>query len=116
MTIDHVGFAVSPSKFESIVSWYITALAPLGYAKQMEFPGQAVGFGPSEGEAPFWIAAKEDEKGVGMHLAFRAKDHETVDRFHEEAIKAGGTCNGKPGLRAQYHPNYYGAFVLDPVG
>lgn len=116
MTIDHVGFAVSPSKFESLISWYITALAPLGYAKQMEFPGQAVGFGPSEGQASFWISVKENEKGVGMHLALRAKDHETVDRFHEEAIKAGGTCNGKPGLRAQYHPNYYGAFVLDPVG
>jgi len=119
----HVGFAVPASQFESIVSWYQAALAPIGYSKQMEFPGQAVGFGPSKHELPFWVSAKapepkEGEKPykVGIHLAFKAKDHETVNEFYEEAIKAGGVCNGKPGLRKEYHPNYYGAFVLVPVG
>lgn len=43
-------------------------------------------------------------------------DRATVDAFHKAAIDAGGTCNGKPGLRPEYHENYYGAFVLDPVG
>ena len=43
-------------------------------------------------------------------------DHETVDAFHEAAVKAGGTSNGEPGIRTMYHPNYYGAFVLDPLG
>ena len=50
-----------------------------------------------------------------VHLAFQAPDRATVDRFHAAALAAGGTDNGKPGLRP-YHPNYYGAFVLDPDG
>jgi catechol 2,3-dioxygenase-like lactoylglutathione lyase family enzyme len=49
------------------------------------------------------------------HIAFAAKDRETVDRFHRAAIAAGGTDNGAPGERP-YHPGYYGAFVLDPDG
>jgi hypothetical protein len=114
--LDHVFFPVPPSQFDSMVAWYLAALAPLGYVKQLDNPGQAVGFGPGKGDAPFWITAKEDAKGSGIHLAFRAKDHETVDRFYEEAIKAGGTCDGKPGLRTRYHPNYYVAYVLDPMG
>ena len=43
-------------------------------------------------------------------------DRATVDAFHKAAIDAGGTCNGKPGLRPEYHEHYYGAFVLDLVG
>lgn len=114
--LDHFGFAVPPSKFDQVVAWYVEALAPLGCAKQMEFPGQAVGFGPSKAEAPFWIAAKEDANPTGVHVAFSAKDHATVDKWYEAAIKAGGKDNGKPGIREMYHPSYYGAFVIDPVG
>jgi catechol 2,3-dioxygenase-like lactoylglutathione lyase family enzyme len=51
-----------------------------------------------------------------VHLAFQAKDRATVDRFHAAAVAAGGTDHGAPGLREQYHPGYYGAFVLDPDG
>jgi catechol 2,3-dioxygenase-like lactoylglutathione lyase family enzyme len=117
MTIDHVSLLVPPSKFESIVAWYVATLAPLGYSKQHEYNGQAVGLGPAKDQAKFWIGAKgkEDSNGAGVHIAFRANDNETVDKFHEEGIKAGGQDNGKPGLR-MYHPNYYGAFVLDPLG
>jgi hypothetical protein len=43
-------------------------------------------------------------------------DHAAVDAFHKAAVGAGGTSNGKPGLRPEYHENYYGAFVLDPIG
>ena len=50
------------------------------------------------------------------HLAFQAKDHETVQRFHKAALAAGGKDNGAPGLRKEYHPGYYAAFVLDPDG
>jgi len=82
----------------------------------MEFPGIAAGFGQSKHDAPFWIAAKEDGSPKGLHLAFRAKDRATVDRFWEEATKAGGADNGKPGIRTMYHPNYYAAFVFDPAG
>ena len=51
-----------------------------------------------------------------VHLAFQAKDRAMVDRFHASALAAGGRDHGKPGERAQYHPGYYGAFVLDPDG
>ncbi len=51
-----------------------------------------------------------------MHVAFTAPDRETVDAFHEAALAAGATDNGGPGVREIYHPNYYGAFVLDPDG
>ena len=52
----------------------------------------------------------------GTHVAFRTEDRETVHAFHEAALAAGGRDNGGPGLREIYHPNYYGAFVLDPDG
>jgi catechol 2,3-dioxygenase-like lactoylglutathione lyase family enzyme len=51
-----------------------------------------------------------------VHVAIVARDHATVDAFHHAAIAAGGRDNGAPGIRAHYHPNYYGAFVLDPDG
>jgi hypothetical protein len=113
--LDHVGFSVHPSKFEAIVAYYAAALAPLRASKQTEVPGVVVGFGPDKHRVPFWIAAKEDAKEAGIHIAFSAKDRNTVDRFHAEALKAGGACNGKPEIR-HYHPNYYAAFVIDPVG
>jgi len=114
--LNHVSFPVLPSQFDSMVAWYLTALAPLGYVKQLDIPGKAVGLGPGEGNVPFWITAKEDAKGSCIHLAFSADDHEKVNKFHEEAVKAGGICDGKPGYRPEYHPNYYAAYVLDPVG
>jgi hypothetical protein len=114
--LDHVGFSVRPSKFDSIIAYYTAALAPLGASKQMEIPGVVIGFGPDKRNIHFWIAAKEDAKEAGMHIAFGAKNHDIVDQFHAEALKAGGTCNGKPGIRENYHPNYYAAFVIDPVG
>ena len=51
-----------------------------------------------------------------LHIAFRAQSRTKVDEFYKAAIAAGGQCNGKPGLREIYHPNYYGAFVIDPDG
>jgi catechol 2,3-dioxygenase-like lactoylglutathione lyase family enzyme len=115
--LDHVSFSVPPAQFDSLVAWYVAALAPLGYGKQVEYAGKAVGFGPDKTQTRFWIGAKEEApKGASLHLAFKAKDHAAVDRFYDEALKAGGTSNGGPGLRPHYHPNYYAAFVLDPVG
>ncbi len=51
-----------------------------------------------------------------MHVAFRAADHAAVNRFHKDGLKAGGRDNGKPGLRADYSPTYYAAFLIDPDG
>lgn len=61
----------------------------------------------------FWLDAGETASFV--HLAFQASDRATVDRFYEAALAAGGRDNGRPGER-DYHPGYYGAFVLDPDG
>ena len=51
-----------------------------------------------------------------LHVAFEAKSRNLVDAFHAAAIAAGGIDNGAPGVRDVYHPNYYGAYVLDPDG
>lgn len=50
------------------------------------------------------------------HIAFRVSSRAAVDAFHAAVLAAGGEDNGKPGLRPQYHPNYYDAYVLDPDG
>jgi len=94
-------------------AFYEQALAPLGYEVVMEF-GPATGFGIG-GKPEFFIRAGE-VLTPAIHLAFRSRDRATVDRFHAAALAAGGTDHGAPGLRAHYHPNYYGAFVLDPDG
>lgn len=113
--IDHVLLRFPPDLYNTAVEFYSTALATLGWSKQHDYPGSAAGFGTAKSESPFWISVKEGAAG-GAHVAFKAPDHETVNKFHEEAIKAGGKDEGKPGLRQMYHPNYYAAFVLDPAG
>ena len=70
--------------------------------------------GPA-GKPIFWIAGRPP-RNTGVHVAFTAPDRATVDAFYEAAIAAGGKDNGAPGVREQYHPHYYGAFVLDPDG
>ncbi|RHZ58345.1 hypothetical protein CDV55_102358 [Aspergillus turcosus] len=111
-TIDHVGIYAPKDQFESIIDWYKKALAPLNYKEIMRFPG-AVGLGSEHPD--FWIS-ETDEQYRGVHFAFVAPDHATVDAFHQAALAAGGKCNGAPGIRSEYHPKYYGAFVLDPLG
>jgi catechol 2,3-dioxygenase-like lactoylglutathione lyase family enzyme len=65
--------------------------------------------------ATFWCARNGDAKS-GLHFCFVAPTRASVDAFHAGAIGAGGTSNGKPGLRESYGPNYYAAFVVDPDG
>lgn len=115
---DHVGFPVSDLARSRV--FYERALAPLGIAVQMEVTceqsgsNEGVSFGPP-GRPLFWIGAGDALTGT-LHVAFVAPDRRTVDAFHRAALAAGGTDNGAPGLRPHYHPNYYGAFVLDPDG
>jgi len=73
-------------------------------------PGVAI-----EGGGEFWIGEGEPPAAPG-HVAFSAADRATVDEFHRAAVEAGGRDNGAPGLRPQYHPGYYAAFVVDPDG
>ena len=117
--LDHVGFAVSDA--ERSRRFYEQALAPLGITlimtatpDQTEAGGTAHGFG-SNGKPYFWVGDNE-RVGEGTHVAFTAETRAEVDSFYEAAIAAGGKDNGAPGIRAHYHPNYYGAFVLDPDG
>jgi len=115
--IDHMGFPVSD--YARSKAFYEKALAPLGYVLVREvlenaFGAKAAGFGIG-GKPDFWIGG---EGGLNreLHVAILAKDRAQVDGFHKAALAAGGTDNGAPGIRAHYHPNYYGAFVIDPDG
>ncbi|HYH61671.1 MAG TPA: VOC family protein [Solirubrobacterales bacterium] len=109
--IDHININVSD--FDGARAFYTQALAPLGVEVIMEFPGTA-GLG-NAGKPDLWISER-DEPSAPIHVAISAPDRDTVDAFHAAAIEAGGTDNGAPGPRPQYHENYYGAFVLDPDG
>jgi|SRR5271166_789126 len=108
--LDHIGLVVSD--FSKSKSFYERALAPLGYQKLMEFDG-AAGFG-MDGKPDFWISQGKPQQPV--HVAFAASERKIVDAFHQAATSAGARDNGAPGLRTQYHPSYYGAFVHDPDG
>lgn len=79
--LDHVLIYVPAARFDEVVAWYSEALAPLGYAKQKEFPGKAAGFGPGKLTMDFWIGAKESEEQVvyPTHVAFRAGDRAKVE-------------------------------------
>jgi catechol 2,3-dioxygenase-like lactoylglutathione lyase family enzyme len=117
--IDHVGFPVSD--YARSRAFYERALAPLGYALIMEVTADhtesgspAAGFG-KDGKPDFWIGGEGGLDGI-LHVAIAAADRAAVDAFHRTALAAGGKDNGAPGVRAHYHPNYYGAFVLDPDG
>ena len=109
--IDHVNINVRD--FTASRDFYTRALEPLGVEVMMEF-GPMAGMG-NAGKPDFWISERGEPSGPS-HIAFEAPDRETVDAFFRAAIDAGGTDNGAPGPRPQYHENYYGAFVLDPDG
>jgi catechol 2,3-dioxygenase-like lactoylglutathione lyase family enzyme len=116
--IDHIGLNVRD--VARATEFYLKALAPLGYGIVMQVSAEerggspAVGFG--SGQKPsFWIAQGERKSGP-MHVAFVAPNRAAVDTVYAAAIRAGGKDNGVPGLRPEYHANYYGAFVFDPDG
>lgn len=114
--IDHLGMAFSD--YNRAKSFFEKALAPLGYGVVMEVGAEqgepSAGFG-SGGRPYFWIAGSKGPKSP-LHLAFSAIDRPAVDAFYRAALAAGGKDNGPPGIRADYHPNYYAAFVLDADG
>ncbi|OZI48976.1 VOC family protein [Bordetella genomosp. 5] len=119
--LDHLEIHVSD--FERSRAFYLSALAPLGYVARKTLP-TGTGFGVGEaGEADdagdpggeFWIH-QGTPSTPRVHVAFRARNRDEVDAFHRAALAAGGRDNGGPGVRPKYHPNYYGAFILDPDG
>ncbi len=115
--LDHIGFPVGD--FAKAKAFYEKALAPLSITLVMEVTheqtghGAAAGFGVA-GKPFFWIG--EGAPANRVHVALTAESRADVDAFYRAALAAGGKDNGAPGLRPHYHPDYYGAFVLDADG
>jgi catechol 2,3-dioxygenase-like lactoylglutathione lyase family enzyme len=108
--IDHVSVPVSD--LDRALAFYTAALVPLGYKVIMRSP-TAAGLGAADG-TDLWLGVQP--VGHSLHIALRAPTRSVVDAFHAAALAAGGKDNGAPGVRAHYHPHYYGGFVLDPDG
>jgi catechol 2,3-dioxygenase-like lactoylglutathione lyase family enzyme len=108
---DHIGFRVRD--MEASRRFYLAALAPLGVGVAMEGP-YGVGLGRG-GKPSLWLSQGAPPVSP-LHIAFAARTRAEVDAFHAAALAAGGKNNGAPGLRPHYHPNYYGAFAIDPDG
>lgn len=114
--LDHVSIGVRD--IAAARRFYDAALAPLGYAC-LSAGEDSLGYG--QGEAVAWWVTRAArpvpaDPESGLHICFIAPSRRSVDAFHEAAIAAGGSDNGAPGLRADYGPNYYAAFVIDPEG
>jgi catechol 2,3-dioxygenase-like lactoylglutathione lyase family enzyme len=109
---DHIGLKVKD--VDASVRFYKAALTPLGLVLCSRDDSGA-SFGPADAPA-LWLYAAKSSKGPGTHVAFRAADRESVDRFHKAGLKAGGRDHGAPGLRVDYSPSYYAAFLIDPDG
>ncbi|KAB2896206.1 MAG: VOC family protein [Burkholderiaceae bacterium] len=111
---DHVKFGVSD--YAASKAFYLKALAPLGVAVVSEGePAYGVELASQKGKASLCLFHTQ-EKPAHLHLAFKAESRQQVDAFHHAALAAGAKDNGAPGLRPQYHANYYAAFVIGPDG
>lgn len=108
---DHVGLKVRD--LDASVRFYQAALEPLGLVLCSRDQGCA-GFGPP-GAPALWLY-RDAGAAAGTHVAFCAKARAAVDRFHAAGLAAGARDHGAPGLRADYAPGYYAAFLLDPDG
>ena len=112
---DHVSIGVADIARSK--KFYDAALKPLGYSRLSD--GEtSLGYGDKA--VQLWLGATQKpvkpDTESGLHFCFAAPDRVAVDAFHAAALKAGGTDNGKPGLRADYGPKYYAAFAIDPDG
>ena len=111
--IDHIEIFVSDGPRAR--AFYDAALAPLGIKLLLTVGTQVQALGYGDTRPFFWVTPSPRLTGP-LHVAFTAPTRALVDAFHAAALAAGGRDNGGPGLRPQYHPNYYGAFVFDPDG
>lgn len=112
--LNHVSVGVTD--LDRAIEFYDAAMGTLGYGRVF-----TADFGAAWGtDYPyFWATLPENgapaTTGNGVHVAITSPDQATVDRFHVAALAAGGTCDGKPGLRP-YAETYYAAFIRDPDG
>lgn len=113
---DHVSVGVDD--VEKARLFYDAAMAALGMKPIFELGDFAVAYGAEHPE--FWVQKPENQKpanaGNGTHVCFRAESRKAVDAFYAAGMENGGEDAGAPGLRAEYHPNYYGAFIRDTLG
>jgi catechol 2,3-dioxygenase-like lactoylglutathione lyase family enzyme len=110
---DHVKFGVSD--YVASKAFYLKALEPLGVRLVDEGP-PSYGAELSAGGNVSLCLFQTREQPAHLHIAFRATSRRQVDAFYRAALEAGARDNGPPGLRPQYHPNYYAAFVIGPDG
>ena len=111
---DHLKFGVSD--FAASKEFFLKALEPLGVAVVAEgSPSYGVELCQPNGKVSLCLF-QSDEKPAHLHLAFTAENRQQVDAFYRAALAAGGIDNGAPGLRMNYHANYYAAFVIGPDG
>ena len=115
--IDHTG--VSTSDFAAASKFYDAVFAALGGTMLMKVPPEYTGgievAGYGRDKPDFWISEGAAQTPP-VHVAFAARSRAEVDAFYKAAMAAAGSDNGAPGLRPQYHADYYGAFVRDPDG
>ena len=115
--LDHVSLGVSD--LERSRRFYDAALRPLGLVRIVDFQGRGSDYGAMAGQlgVEFTITAeREATPAPGTHVCFRAPDRAAVRAFHSAALASGGHDDGGPGVRSEYHPDYYAAFVRDPDG
>ncbi|MGH6888684.1 MAG: VOC family protein [Rhizomicrobium sp.] len=114
--LHHVSVGVSD--VSRATAFYDATLGALGYKRTAQYLPYAIGYG--EGMSEFWIQLPHDRRGAtsgnGVHVAFAARKRQAVHSFHEAALANGRKDEGSPGPRADYGPDYYGAFVRDPFG
>jgi catechol 2,3-dioxygenase-like lactoylglutathione lyase family enzyme len=117
--IDHIGVGVSDISHAQ--AFYASVLSPLGITLLMSIQAATpdakpirLGFG--SGGKPFLWLHHAPSPSQGAHVALIAKSRTAVDAFHAAAIAAGAQDNGAPGVRSQYHSNYYAAYALAPDG
>lgn len=113
--INHVSIGVS--RIPQSKAFYDAALKPLGYTC-LSSGETSLGYGKKS--VAFWLGATKSpvkaDAASGLHFCFDAPNRKAVDAFHKAALANGGRDNGKPGVRADYAPDYYAAFVIDPDG
>ncbi|TQV97398.1 hypothetical protein V2A60_006844 [Cordyceps javanica] len=117
MAIDHMVLKVPADKYQETLKFYTEVLKSLDYELRHSVGDVVAGLGLKSGPtgaADLWLASSDAP--IEMHVAFRADNRGAVDAFHAAALAAGGSDNGAPGVRTQYHPDYYAAYITDPVG
>lgn len=121
--LDH--FSIAVSNYSKSREFYDKTLAVLGYERivNIDVPEENIigaGYG-KDGKPYFWMGLAKNNneeigKARGVHLAFVAQNEQAVKDWYQKCLELGGKDNGSPGPRAEYHPGYFGAFIIDPDG